>query len=76
MSSPAPLTLDDVIDPQAQVAWDLFDELLDCLEKAILLGDSDLAQQIWIPLQAVNSDMLAYYNNVLTGMRGGNAAGT
>jgi hypothetical protein len=58
-------SVDSVIDPLAGIAWELFSDLVDAFEQAVVLSDAQLAQQIWTPLQAANANILAYYNQLL-----------
>lgn len=59
-------SIEATIDPLAVLAWDLFCNLIDALELAVVLGDGQRAQQIWISVQAVNADLMGFYQQLVT----------
>jgi hypothetical protein len=64
-SSRSQQAIESVVDPDAQIAWDLFCAVLGAYELAIALQDGVRAQQLWVPLQATSADLLRYYASML-----------
>lgn len=59
-------SVENTIDPLAGLAWELFCNLIDALELSVVLGDGQRAQQIWTSVQAVNADLMSFYQNLVT----------